>query len=84
MTLRGGGVSQLWYGAGVGSSFSDAEYAAAGAELVDTHAEVFAVFGRSVERLKAMLVGGVEALPADDDCTCRHALDGLRLPFELP
>jgi alanine dehydrogenase len=29
-------------GAGVGSSFSDAEYAAAGAELVDSHADVFA------------------------------------------
>ena len=29
-------------GAGAGSSFADAEYAAAGAELVETHAEVFA------------------------------------------
>jgi alanine dehydrogenase len=29
-------------GAGVGSSFADAEYAAAGAEMVDTHAGVFA------------------------------------------
>lgn len=49
-----------------------------------THAEVIEVFGRSVERLKALLVHVVSALPVDDDCTCRHALDGLRLPFELP
>lgn len=49
-----------------------------------THAEVFEVFGRSVERLKAMLVGVVEALPTDDACTCRQAVDGLPLPFELP
>jgi 5'-methylthioadenosine phosphorylase len=58
----------------------------AGVETGDgvTHAEVFEVFGRSVERLKAMLVGVVEALPADDACPCRHAVDGLPLPFELP
>lgn len=49
-----------------------------------THAEVFAVFGRSVERLKSLLVQVVEALPADDECPCRHAVDGLDLPFELP
>ena len=49
-----------------------------------THQEVFEVFGRSVERLKSLLVGVVEALPADDDCSCRHAVDGLTLPFELP
>ncbi|WP_088282402.1 S-methyl-5'-thioadenosine phosphorylase [Kineosporia sp. A_224] len=58
----------------------------AGVETGDgvTHAEVFEVFGRSVERLKAMLVGVVEALPTDDACTCRQAVDGLPLPFELP
>jgi 5'-methylthioadenosine phosphorylase len=49
-----------------------------------THAEVMAVFGRSVERLKRLLVGVVAGLPTDDDCPCRHALDGLSLPFELP
>jgi 5'-methylthioadenosine phosphorylase len=37
-----------------------------------------------VERLKSLLVGVVEGLPTDDDCACRRALDGLRLPFELP
>jgi 5'-methylthioadenosine phosphorylase len=49
-----------------------------------THAEVLATFGRTVERLKAVLAAAVAALPADDDCTCRHALDGLPLPFDLP
>jgi 5'-methylthioadenosine phosphorylase len=50
-----------------------------------THAEVFAQFGRSIEALKGLLLGVVKDLPAaDDGCTCRHALEGLELPFELP
>jgi 5'-methylthioadenosine phosphorylase len=49
-----------------------------------THAEVFAQFGRSIEALKSLLLGVVAALPTDDECHCRHALDGLALPFELP
>jgi 5'-methylthioadenosine phosphorylase len=49
-----------------------------------THAEVMAVFGASVERLKALLAAVVAALPSDDDCPCQQALDGLTLPFELP
>lgn len=49
-----------------------------------THAEVMAVFGASVERLKSVMAAAVSALPSDDDCPCRHALDGLTLPFELP
>jgi 5'-methylthioadenosine phosphorylase len=50
-----------------------------------TQTEVFEVFGRSVERLKGLLADVVGALPAvDTDCPCRHALDGLSLPFELP
>jgi 5'-methylthioadenosine phosphorylase len=48
-----------------------------------THAEVLEVFAASVERLKGLLVGVVAAMP-DGDCACRHSLDGLRLPFELP
>lgn len=58
----------------------------AGVEQGDgvTHAEVMAVFGRSVERLKALLVDVAAALPTDDACPCRRAVDGLRLPFELP
>jgi 5'-methylthioadenosine phosphorylase len=49
-----------------------------------THAEVLATFGASVERLKTVLAGAVAELPTDDDCACRHALDGLLLPFDLP
>ncbi|MFZ5872358.1 MAG: S-methyl-5'-thioadenosine phosphorylase, partial [Actinomycetota bacterium] len=50
-----------------------------------THAEVLAVFARNVERLKALIGDAVTRLPGpDEDCACRHALDGQRLPFELP
>jgi 5'-methylthioadenosine phosphorylase len=42
-----------------------------------TQAEVFEVFGRSIERLKSLLAEVIGRLPkADEDCTCRHALDG--------
>lgn len=49
-----------------------------------THAEVFAQFGRSIELLKTLLLTVVATLPTDDECPCRHSLDGLELPFELP
>jgi 5'-methylthioadenosine phosphorylase len=48
-----------------------------------TMAEVFEQFGRSVEALKGLLLDVVHRLPTDD-CSCRHSLDGLTLPFELP
>lgn len=49
-----------------------------------THAEVLAQFGQSIEALKKLLMTAVAVLPADDECPCRHSLDGLPLPFELP
>jgi 5'-methylthioadenosine phosphorylase len=49
-----------------------------------THHEVLEVFGRNVERLKGLIAGVVQQLPDDDACACQHALDGQRLPFELP
>ncbi len=50
-----------------------------------THADVLAVFADNVERLKALVARTVAALPdVDADCSCRHVLDGLPLPFELP
>jgi len=50
-----------------------------------THAEVLEVFGRNVERLKALVGAAVGRLPADGaDCACRHGLDGQKLPFDLP
>ncbi len=59
-----------------------------GGEAV-THAEVLEVFGRNVERLKELIGAAVVALPGPQapeatGCPCRHALEGLRLPFELP
>ena len=42
-----------------------------------TQAEVFAVFGRSIDRLKGLLTEVIGQLPKPDaDCSCRHALDG--------
>lgn len=42
-----------------------------------TQEEVFAVFGRSIDRLKSLLTEVIGQLPKPDaDCTCRHALDG--------
>jgi 5'-methylthioadenosine phosphorylase len=49
-----------------------------------SHQAVLDEFARSVGRLRTVLAGVIGALPLDDDCTCRHALDGLRLPFDLP
>jgi len=49
-----------------------------------THEEVLRVFAANVERLKTLVTDVVPGLPADDDCSCRRALDGLALPFALP
>lgn len=49
-----------------------------------SHQAVLEEFARSVGRLRTVLADVVAALPVDDACTCRHALDGLTLPFDLP
>ena len=50
-----------------------------------THEEVLRVFAENVETVRALLLDAVGRLPATDaDCSCRHALDGLKLPFDLP
>jgi 5'-methylthioadenosine phosphorylase len=50
-----------------------------------TYAEVMAVFAANIDRLRALLHSLIPALPsAESDCTCRHALDGIPLPFPLP
>ena len=42
-----------------------------------TQAEVFQVFGESIERLRHLLTEVIGQLPKPDaDCSCRHALDG--------
>ncbi|MQS11249.1 S-methyl-5'-thioadenosine phosphorylase [Streptomyces kaniharaensis] len=42
-----------------------------------THAEVLKVFAGNVDRLRSVLFKALESLPADRDCVCSHALDGL-------
>ncbi|GAA0796560.1 S-methyl-5'-thioadenosine phosphorylase [Spirilliplanes yamanashiensis] len=49
-----------------------------------THEEVFRVFGENTDRLRGVLLDAVAALPADRACPCPQALDGLKLPIELP
>jgi 5'-methylthioadenosine phosphorylase len=54
-----------------------------------THEEVLKVFAQSLDGLKSVLKTTIGVMPAaeDDDsatCSCRRALDGLRLPFALP
>ncbi|HEX6919278.1 MAG TPA: S-methyl-5'-thioadenosine phosphorylase [Actinomycetes bacterium] len=50
-----------------------------------THDEVLRVFAANVEKVRGLLVEAIGALPpVDADCSCRHALDGQKLPFELP
>jgi 5'-methylthioadenosine phosphorylase len=46
--------------------------------------EVFRVFAANVERLRQVIIRTIEVLPAERECPCVHALDGLKLPFELP
>ncbi len=48
-------------------------------------AEVFAEFGRNIDRLRDLLEGVIEGLPGErGGCDCANALDGIELPFELP
>jgi 5'-methylthioadenosine phosphorylase len=49
-----------------------------------THEEVFRVFGENTARLREALLRAVAALPEKRTCECGNALDGLKLPFELP
>ncbi|GAA1853381.1 S-methyl-5'-thioadenosine phosphorylase [Microlunatus capsulatus] len=54
-----------------------------------TQAEVMRLFAANLDRLKTLLTDTVASLAdleadASAECRCRHALDGLTLPFELP
>jgi 5'-methylthioadenosine phosphorylase len=46
--------------------------------------EVLAVFAENAPRLRALVGKIIEELPADRRCPCPAALDGVKLPFELP
>ena len=49
-----------------------------------TQEEVFAVFAEHTAILRKVLLDAVTALPAERNCPCGHALDGITLPFTLP
>jgi 5'-methylthioadenosine phosphorylase len=54
-----------------------------------SHADVMLQFAANIDKLKALLGRVIEIAPATEldawaTCSCRHALDGQRLPFELP
>ncbi|ROS72058.1 S-methyl-5'-thioadenosine phosphorylase [Cellulomonas sp. PhB143] len=49
-----------------------------------SHAAVLEAFAANVEHVGTLLGSVVAALPDDAGCACRHAVDGLPLPFELP
>jgi len=46
--------------------------------------EVFAFFAANIERMRTLVAKVVEALPETRPCPCPHALDGIKLPFDLP
>jgi 5'-methylthioadenosine phosphorylase len=49
-----------------------------------TQDEVFRMFASSTARLRALLYDVVAALPAEQDCRCGRALDGIDVRLELP
>jgi 5'-methylthioadenosine phosphorylase len=49
-----------------------------------TQEEVFRVFADNTERLRGVLLEAVTRLPAERNCPCSAALDGVKLPFDLP
>jgi 5'-methylthioadenosine phosphorylase len=49
-----------------------------------TQEEVFSVFADNTAKLRTILLDAVTKLPVDRTCPCGNALDGLKLPFELP
>lgn len=49
-----------------------------------THEEVMAFFAANVERMRSLVGEIVQALPAERTCSCGSALDGIKLPFDLP
>lgn len=49
-----------------------------------TQDEVFKVFADNTARLREVLLDAVTRLPAERSCPCGHALDGIKLPVDLP
>jgi 5'-methylthioadenosine phosphorylase len=49
-----------------------------------TQEEVFSVFAENTSRLREVLLDAVVKLPTERSCSCKDALAGITLPFELP
>jgi 5'-methylthioadenosine phosphorylase len=49
-----------------------------------TQEEVFKVFADNTEKLRDVLLTAVAALPETRSCPCANALDGIKLPLDLP
>ena len=49
-----------------------------------THAEVLEVFAANAARLRQLVEKIIEDMPTDRPCACADALDGIKLPFQLP
>ncbi len=49
-----------------------------------THDEVLEFFAQNVHRMRTLVADAVQALPEARICPCASALDGIKLPFELP
>jgi 5'-methylthioadenosine phosphorylase len=49
-----------------------------------TQEEVFRTFAVNAARLRELVLRIIAATPDDRSCPCPDALDGMRLPFELP
>jgi 5'-methylthioadenosine phosphorylase len=62
---------------------TDLDAGVAGSDAV-VQEEVFRVFGENIERVREVVLRTVAALDLDRPCPCSHALDGIRLPIDLP
>jgi 5'-methylthioadenosine phosphorylase len=49
-----------------------------------TQEEVFSVFADNTAKLRGVLLEAVTRLPEMRTCPCSHALDGIKIPFDLP
>ncbi|MEV4066278.1 S-methyl-5'-thioadenosine phosphorylase [Nonomuraea dietziae] len=49
-----------------------------------THEEVLRFFATNVTKMRSLVADAVEALPEERTCACGSALDGIKLPFDLP
>jgi 5'-methylthioadenosine phosphorylase len=49
-----------------------------------TQEEVFSVFADNTAKLRTILLDAVTKLPVERGCPCGNALDGLKLPIDLP